>query len=438
MAGWEWAREQALAYVFSGDPVGEWIEAALPGREAFCMRDVSHQSIGAQILGLGSHVKNMLKKFAQNIAPSRDWCSYWEINKDDLPAPVDYTDDGDFWYNLPANFDVLDCCYRQYLWTGDPDYVQAPVFLEFYDRTVSDYVRRWDVDGDGLLEHLPWYGRRGLASYEEAHSDIRVGGDLLAAQVAAYRAYARIQQIRGDKGAADAYRHKAAGIQALYDSTWWNGDEANFYSVLRSDEMFDPQPNFVINCLALYYGLVEDGDKAQRVLDDLARRLSFINVEALSYFPEVAYHYGRHEDAYAALQHLIDPELPRREYPELSYSVIGAVVTGLMGVSCQAPRNVVTTVPRLTGETAWVSLDGLSLWANRVEVRHRGNVETTLRNEAGPAFTWEARFAGEANELLVDEAPRLATRGAGESGRAESWVSIEVPAAESRTVRVGR
>ena len=37
-----WAKKQALAYAFEGDPVGPWYEAALPGREAFCMRDVSH------------------------------------------------------------------------------------------------------------------------------------------------------------------------------------------------------------------------------------------------------------------------------------------------------------------------------------------------------------------------------------------------------------
>jgi len=36
--GFRRARRQALAYVFDGDPVGPWYEAAEPGREAFCMR----------------------------------------------------------------------------------------------------------------------------------------------------------------------------------------------------------------------------------------------------------------------------------------------------------------------------------------------------------------------------------------------------------------
>lgn len=56
----------ALSYVHDGsDPVGYWYEAALPQREAFCMRDVSHQSVGAQILGLAEHNKNMFGKFAK-------------------------------------------------------------------------------------------------------------------------------------------------------------------------------------------------------------------------------------------------------------------------------------------------------------------------------------------------------------------------------------
>ena len=75
-----WAKKEALSYVFDGDPVGSWYEAALPGRRAFCMRDVSHQAAGAQALGLATYTHNMLRKFAENISGSRDWCSYWEIN----------------------------------------------------------------------------------------------------------------------------------------------------------------------------------------------------------------------------------------------------------------------------------------------------------------------------------------------------------------------
>lgn len=94
----DWAKKQALGYAHdSDDPVGPWYEAALPNREAFCMRDVAHQTVGAHILGLARHNKNMMRKFVCNISESRDYCSYWEINRYDKPAPADYTSDSEFW-----------------------------------------------------------------------------------------------------------------------------------------------------------------------------------------------------------------------------------------------------------------------------------------------------------------------------------------------------
>lgn len=69
----EWAKKQAMAFVFRGDdPAGHWYEAALPRRFAFCMRDVSHQLVGAQMLGLADINKNLLAKFVSAIAESRD------------------------------------------------------------------------------------------------------------------------------------------------------------------------------------------------------------------------------------------------------------------------------------------------------------------------------------------------------------------------------
>lgn len=50
---YEWAKWKALSWAHDdGDAVGTWYEAALPNREAFCMRDVAHQCVGAHIIGL--------------------------------------------------------------------------------------------------------------------------------------------------------------------------------------------------------------------------------------------------------------------------------------------------------------------------------------------------------------------------------------------------
>ncbi len=147
-----WAKAQALQYKGKpGDPVGPWYESALPPRDAFCMRDVSHQSVGAAILGLDAENKNMLTLFARNISASKNWCSYWEINKHGVPAPDDYLNDREFWYNLNANFDVLWAAWRVAAWTGDSSYYEAPVFRYFQQQTADAYIKSWVLQPDSLL-----------------------------------------------------------------------------------------------------------------------------------------------------------------------------------------------------------------------------------------------------------------------------------------------
>ncbi len=128
----------ASSYVVPTAPVGPWYEAALPGRQAFCIRDLAHQSTGAEVIGLASYTKNMILRCAENIAPSRRWCTYWEITHDNPPAPIDYQNDEDFWYNLPSNFNLIDCCYRQYEWTGDSEYLSNSALTTFYEKSTHE------------------------------------------------------------------------------------------------------------------------------------------------------------------------------------------------------------------------------------------------------------------------------------------------------------
>ena len=87
----------------------------------------------------------MLRRFSGEIGEARDWCSLWEIDRHGRPAHADFRSDDDFWYNLPANFDVLDASYRMYVWSGDSACTATdPMLLGDDDRTVTDYVARWD------------------------------------------------------------------------------------------------------------------------------------------------------------------------------------------------------------------------------------------------------------------------------------------------------
>ena len=434
--GFRWAKDQALAYVFEGDPVGDWYEAALPGREAFCMRDVAHQSTGAQVLGLSRFNYNMLHKFAVYIAESRDWCSFWEINRHDLPAPVDYTSDADFWYNLPANFDVLECCYRQYQWTGDRRYLDEPAFRNFYARTVTDYVHRWDKDGDGIPEHYAPYGRRGIASYNEDVARPLVGGDLIAAQFGAFHAYASMLTLLGETAQAAEWREQARHLSVLYDQKWWNEKSGRFACLIRHDGRFATSYQGITNFFPLVFGLVQDPRKAQAVLAEVIARRRKHHIEERSYLPELFYLYGEASAAYAELVEQLQPKYVRREYPEVSYAVIGAIAAGMMGIAPNAVTRTVATRSRLDERTAWAALASVPVFDNLIDVRHEGRYATEFVNQAGSPLVWQAEFVGHAPTLLVDGQPCQPTWGEDGYGQAVSWVAVPVGSASTQRVSV--
>jgi hypothetical protein len=439
--GFERAKRQAMAYVFDGDPVGPWYEAAEPGREAFCMRDVAHQAMGAHALGLARYNLNMLRRFAENVSDARDWCSFWEIDRFNRPAPVDYKNDAQFWYNLPANFDVLDACYRMYLWSEDPAYIDDPAFLNFYDRTVNDYVERWGLGLDqvmtrprllnvrGIPGSQKFQTARGIPGYDEGNHEYVLGADVLASQYAAYEAYARIQAIRGNAGPARTYLKKAADVRSLVNTTWWNDKEQYFYTRLNPDHKLDGRGGWNL----LYWGVVEDGPKVKSAL-------------AASHYLEVFYRYG---DPDAARQRLLDTMTPghsRMEYPEVPYSVISTVVTGTMGIGLDAPSALLSSVEGFWVEAAiktvsglgtavsWAELRNLPVRANEITVRHEGNRKTVFTNQRGPALIWYAGFPGSHDTLLVNERSMRARIERTPSGKVTSWVRVTVGGAGTVTV----
>jgi hypothetical protein len=426
-----WAARQASAYAFEGDAVGPWFEAALPGREAFCMRDVSHQAMGGHALGLQPHVRNMLERFAGSVSDARDWCSLWEIDRHNRPAHADYRDDRDFWYNLPANFDVLDACYRMFLWSDDPAYVTDPVFLNFYDRTVTDYVERWKLGLDQvmtrprLMNQSPAPDRdakfansRGIPGYNEETDDFVAGLDLLAAQYAGFHAYARIQEARGDFARARAWLAKAADVKALVNDRWWDEKNNGFYDHLTTKHTLAARGATAWNSAELYWPVAADGQHLRASLARLVDRIGRSRsgpIEEQSHHPEILYRFGVPDVAYDQIMDLCRADRARREYPEVSYSVVGAVVTGLMGVGVDPvtpgreatllddfANQTVMTLPQLTSKTTWAELRHLMVRASDVTVRHEGVTATVFTNNRGPAVVWRAAFPGRLDALVVN------------------------------------
>jgi hypothetical protein len=407
----------------------------LPGRLAFCMRDVSHQAAGAQVLGLARFNLNMLRKFAAAIADSRAFCSYWEIDKYNRPAPVDYKNDQDFWYNLPANFDVLDACWRQFLWTGDRVYLDAPEFKTFYARTVNDYIRAWDRDGDGIPDHRPRDGNRGLGSYDEGPDSERtmMGADLVAALDRGLRSYAAMLEFGGDPKAAAGFAKKADHLRSYFAKSWWSDRLGRYAAVLLQGRRPLFEDAFWSGMFPLYFGFIPPGPRRQRILEGLLAG-SPEGIEVESYLPEVYYRCGRAEEAYAELLKICAPETPRRDYPEASFAVIGAIASGLFGLRPDARGPALATRPSLTAGTDWAEIKNVPVLGNVVNVRQRGAVETTLENAAGPEIAWKAVVPGRWAELLVDGAARPAETGPDDNRRDVSWVLVRVAPGARRSV----
>jgi len=443
-AAFAWAKGQALDYVFPaavhGDPIGDWYEAALPSRFAFCMRDVSHQATGAHVLGLASFNRNMLGKFARAVSPSRDFCSYWEIDKWARPAPVDYKSDRDFWYNLTANFDVLDACWRQYRWTGDRTYVEDPAFLEFYRLTVKDYIKAWDKDGDGIPEHKPEYGYRGLGGYDEGpFSDLGLyGSDLIAAMARAFESYSGILRVRGvpaEQPEAEDLFYRAAVLRAMYDKDWWSDEKGKYADGRVQGGALVFQDVIWNGVFPLYFHFIPGGPRRDATL----RRIIEAKPEGIeieSYLPEIFYRYGQDEAAYSRILALADPAKERREYPEVPFAVVGAIATGLMGTK-PLTSAVLETRSGLAASTPWAELRNVPVFDGVVDVRHEGRRRTMLNARSGGDFIWRAVFDGRWEALDVDGVRTKANSyNLDEAGRPVSWVDIEISAGKKITISV--
>ncbi|MCL2105753.1 MAG: hypothetical protein FWH26_01610 [Oscillospiraceae bacterium] len=431
--GFAWAKGQAMAYVRrTGDPVGPWYEAALPERDAFCVRDTAHQRAGAAILGLADCTYNMLRRFCESIHPDRDDCMYWEIEKSGRPAPVDYTNDQDFWYNLPANFDLLQACWREYLWTGDARYIEDEVFLRCYETSCTRYLARWDRDGDGWPEHLPADGRRGIASYNEQGRSPYRAADLLGAMFAGFRAYAEILRLRGEAEQAERYTTRADQVRAHYLGEWYDAKRRRFFGAMKAPGQFRRDYYDTGHYLPVWFGLL-DGSPL------LGGALSWIlaqgpnNVEGKSYFPAIYYGRGLEREGLRELRELCVPGLKRRDYPEVSFAVISSAVEQYMGITVPAP-NILQSCPALE-DGGWAELQQLPVFGGSVSIRQEGQKATTLKLLEGSGFIWRACFPGEFARLLVDGQPRGAAQLKDAAGRTVSYVDIS-PAGQTSTVSI--
>ncbi len=403
----EHSQKMALSYAHDDSaPVGAWYEAALPGRNAFCMRDASHQSIAAEMLGLSKHNFNMIRKFAENISDSKDWCTFWEIDKENNPCRADYVDDANFWYNLNANFDVIFACWRLYEWTGDERYLKDETLAKFFKLSVNEYVERWLLEPENILLRTQkmnvkptTQGRyqhvRGLPSYVENYPGLTNSSDLVASLYGGFEAYSQILAALGEEVESKKLHYQAEEYRRHLEENWWN-DEAQTYHTFwtKSNQFADGEGLTYM----LWFNAAQEKERIQGTIKKMMERKNW-NIENISHFPLLWYRYNYTQKAYDILTTITT--MRRFEYPEVSYGMIEGIVSGTMGIVPEASRRRVTTLPKITGEH-YLQIDNLPLLGGQISVRHDSNKATSLTNNTPGTLIWEAAYMGKVNELTLN------------------------------------
>lgn len=439
----ERAKEMALSHRGKpGDPVGEWYEAALPTRSAFCMRDVSHQSMAAEMIGLGKANKNMFSLFAKNISDSKDWCSYWEINNEGKPAPADYRNDDEFWYNLNANFDILNSAWKLYLWTGDKDYINGPEFANFHKKSVNEYVRRWVLQPDSLLsrplhpnakasynDEDSFHRCRGLASYSEGVRDLKMGVDLIASLSRGMKTYADMLRLNGHTAEAKLYDAKAEQYRQHIEKQWWSEKNGKYFTYYSSGGSFGHTEG---ETFLLWFDVLNDSTRTRKVIDEILSREW--NIENESYFPYLLGQYGYTNQVRDYILHLTDLKTKRREYPEVSYGSIQGIVQGIMGIDADARVNRITTLfngrPNDTH-----TLENLPVLQRKISVTESRN-KASLQNTGSSAVQWRVMFTGKHPFITVDGVKRKAAQTAIKGSRTVSFLDVDVAANRQVTAQI--
>ncbi|MFW0739892.1 hypothetical protein [Flavobacterium sp. T12S277] len=434
------AKTMALSYKGnSNDPVGPWYEAALPSRAAFCMRDVAHQSIGAEILGLYKENKNMLSLFAKNISESKDWCSYWEINKYGKPAPEDYRNDKEFWYNLNSNFDVMFACWRLYLWTGDESYIKNPEFENFFEKSATHYIERWVLDADSLLTRpefpnatVPFnikddfHKCRGLASYSEGIPGLKMGVDLVAAIYRGLLTYSAVLRQKGENQKAEFFEKKAAKYKQQIEQNWWDNTTSTYNVIYTSNGNFSKDGG---ELFLLWFDALTDATRTKKTIEHIISQKT--NVENLSYLPFLLYKYGFGDKAYETILHLTDPATKRREYPEVSYGVIEGIVHGYMGIEPDATTKTITTLYRGKNNTT-SELDNLPILNTLLSVQQETR-ETTLHNKGKLPIQSRIMFSGNYETILLNNKKITASHKKDDNGNSYTFVDVPLDSGQKAT-----
>ncbi|MCB5167977.1 hypothetical protein LG634_24510 [Streptomyces bambusae] len=125
------------------------------------------------------------------------------------------------------------------------------------------------------------------------------------------------------------------------------------------------------------------------------------------------------------------------DYPEVSFTLLGQTVEGLLGVTPDAPARRLSSQSRLPAGMDWLKIDDLRIGSSAFALRHDGARSSTLTHTSGTGrWTWEARFPGRWSSIRVNGLP-VPVRTKVVDGTAYTYATPSVAPGGTVTVRVG-
>lgn len=472
-----WAKPKAKSYVRTGKTglinrdetfsKGPEIKSYMPSywagyahRYAFYSRDMVHQMAGAHLLGLDNENFSMLKAFAGTANESSKWYPAWAINFDGSIFKLDYNDENSFVREVPAVFELVEKSYKMYMWTGDKKYINDEVMWKYYTEAVTDFIAMHDGTlpngvaegtGNGIFDGSCTYNERGSETPIEA-------GDAIASQYQAILSYAELQKARGDNAGSVATLKRAQDLKDYFNHTWAEKSGTKEYARVHNASGMKYTGFGKENSWFMPMKLItEAGAKNDAYLDFIAKSVEGgleaaaaggtapSNIEAYTYLPDTFFPYNRNEDAWKWMKYIIgqrdithevSSQGTNGDYPEISYTLIGQTVEGLMGVQPDAPNDKVSTISHLPGEIGWLELNHIPLGSHDLYVRHDGVTKTTVKNNEGTAaITWEAGFYGNYKTIKVNGKDQNASHKL-INGLQVSYAAVPVAAGEMAAAEV--
>lgn len=411
---------------YEGADEAEYIPSYWAGyydRTAFYTRDFVHQATGGQIAGLEDENFNMFKAFAKECNEERKWYTVWALNFDGSVYELDYNGPDSFVREVPAQFELVEKAYKQYLWSGDKRYITDQTLWDFYTNVMTNYADSHDANNNGVVQEVGTGIFDGSCTYNERGRQVIEAGDAIGSQYQATLAYAAMLNERGEKEESQKWYQKAEELKKYFNEEWsvsdnmesgyvcaWGPDGEKYSDFSKETSWFMPMK------LITEPGERND-DYIDFVIENLGEGIGTTptapgNLEAYTYIPDMLFPYNRSDEAWKWMKYItsIKDEPHERpiqgtngDYPEISFTFVSHTIEGMMGVEPDAANKFIATVPRLPQEVPDVTANHIDIGDSELSLTHVGNNSSTMTNTVGPDLTWEVRFYGDHNYIKVGD-----------------------------------